>query len=74
MVLYLAIQKFSYADETNDAFVAQCFDETYQIWMSLFLTALQTSAKSNLYIKFYILKVFLTFIYLSKRIFLRSLL
>lgn len=37
--------------------VSKCLDNTFQIWMSLFLSALQTSSKSHIFIKKLVLKV-----------------
>eukprot|EP01017_Pseudomicrothorax_dubius_P030707 TRINITY_DN3852_c0_g2_i2.p1 TRINITY_DN3852_c0_g2~~TRINITY_DN3852_c0_g2_i2.p1 ORF type:complete len:1056 (-),score=282.50 TRINITY_DN3852_c0_g2_i2:43-3210(-) len=57
VLLYLAISSFAWADVSDEAIVAQCFDETYDLWMSFFLSALQTSPKSHIGLKRYILKI-----------------
>lgn len=57
MLVYLAVDSFAWADSTQDEVVHQCFDRTYQEWMSLFISVLQTSARSRLNMKKYILKI-----------------
>jgi len=59
MLVYLAIDSFAWADNDQDDIVRQCLDRTYQEWMSLFISVLQTSARSRLKMKRYILKVIL---------------
>jgi len=51
------IQTITYADGLDNALVASCLDETYDIWISLFTSALQSSPKSHISIKRYIIKV-----------------
>jgi len=57
VLLYLAISSFAYADGPNDQLVKECFDDTYQIWISLFISSLQTSPKSHIRIKKLIVKI-----------------
>eukprot|EP01017_Pseudomicrothorax_dubius_P041109 TRINITY_DN6546_c0_g2_i5.p1 TRINITY_DN6546_c0_g2~~TRINITY_DN6546_c0_g2_i5.p1 ORF type:complete len:631 (-),score=169.14 TRINITY_DN6546_c0_g2_i5:1645-3537(-) len=57
VLLYLAISSFSWAEDSDASVVAKCFDETYDLWMSFFLSALQTSPKSHISLKRYILKI-----------------
>ena len=57
ILLYLAISAFAFADGQNDALVKECFDDTYEIWMSLFISSLQTSPKSHIRIKKFIVKI-----------------
>ena len=54
----MCISSFAYADGVNNTLVHQCFDETYELWISLFISTLQTSIKKNLGIKRFILKIF----------------
>lgn len=59
-LLYLVLQlvkTFSLLDGVNDQAVRECFDETFELWMSIFISALQGSITLNLAIKKYILKV-----------------
>jgi importin-9 len=56
-LLYLAIESFSYADGVDKKIIHACFDQTYQEWMSIFVSALQTTVRSHLNIKRYILKI-----------------
>ena len=57
MLLYLAIQAFTWADGTDKAIVENCFALTYNDWMSLFISSLQISIKKHINIKRYIIKV-----------------
>ena len=57
MLLYLAIQAFTWADGTDKAVVENCFGLTYNDWMSLFISSLQISIKKHINIKRYIIKV-----------------
>lgn len=54
-----------------------CFDETYELWMSLFISALNSSPKSHINIKRYILKIltviFRDFTYYSRNSILKCL-
>lgn len=56
-LLYLCIETFSYAEGTDNSLIHACFDQTYQEWISIFISALQTSVKSNINIKRLILKI-----------------
>jgi hypothetical protein len=59
-LLYLALQlikTFSMLDGVQDEIVRQCFDETFELWMSIFISVLQGSVNLNLGIKKYIIKV-----------------
>jgi hypothetical protein len=59
-LLYLVLQlvkTFSMLDGVQDEAVRECFDETFELWMSIFISALQGSITLNLGIKKYILKV-----------------
>ena len=61
-LLWLVLQvlkTFSGLDGADDAAVRACFDGTFELWMSLFVSALQGSLNLNLPIKKYILKVVL---------------
>lgn len=40
ILLYLVITQFSYADGVDNKLVTMCFDETYDLWISLFISAL----------------------------------
>jgi hypothetical protein len=57
ILLYLAIQSFSWADGTDKEVLESCFASTYSEWMSLFISSLQTQVKSHINIKRYILKI-----------------
>lgn len=57
LLVYLVLRSISFADGTDNSFVSKCLDNTYQIWMSLFLSALQTSPKSHIFIKKLVLKI-----------------
>jgi hypothetical protein len=48
-----------YNSPVNSILFRSCFDGTYDIWMSLFISAIQSSQKSNINIKKYIMKVLL---------------
>ena len=59
-LLYLVLQlikTFSMLDGVQDDTVRECFDETFELWMSIFISAIQGSITLNLGIKKYILKV-----------------
>mmetsp|Transcript_23348 Transcript_23348/g.20263 ORF Transcript_23348/g.20263 Transcript_23348/m.20263 type:complete len:291 (-) Transcript_23348:2700-3572(-) len=56
-LLYLCIDSFSYAEGTDNMLIRQCFDSTYNEWISIFTSALQTSSRSNITIKRLILKI-----------------
>jgi importin-9 len=59
-LLYLVLQlvkTFSMLDGVQDDVVRECFDETFELWMSIFISALQGSINLNLGIKKYIVKV-----------------
>lgn len=59
-LLYLVLQlvkTFSMLDGQQDDTVRECFDETFELWMSIFISALQGSITLNLGIKKYIVKV-----------------
>jgi hypothetical protein len=59
-LLYLVLQlikTFSMLDGVQDETVKQCFDDTFELWMSIFISALQGSINLNLGIKKYIIKV-----------------
>ena len=62
MLVYLAIDSFAWADNDKDEIVRECLDRTYQEWLSLFISVLQTSAKSRLKMKKYILQVFFPYL------------
>jgi hypothetical protein len=51
------VKSFSPLDGADDAAVRACFDGTFDLWMSLFVSALQGTLSLNLPIKKYILKV-----------------
>ena len=51
------IKTFSPLDGVEDSTVKGCFDGTFELWMSLFVSALQGTLNLNLIIKKYILKV-----------------
>lgn len=53
----MAISSFAYADGVDDSVVHSCFDETYELWMSVFISTLQTSQKTFLGIKRFIVKI-----------------
>lgn len=60
-LLWLVLQvvkSFSPLDGSDDSAVRACFDGTFDLWMSLFVSALQGTLALNLPIKKYILKVF----------------
>lgn len=57
LLVYQVFRSISYADGTDNHLVSKCLDNTFQIWMSLFLSALQTSSKSHIFIKKLVLKV-----------------
>lgn len=59
-LLYLVLQlvkTFSMLDGVQDDTVRECFDDTFELWMSIFVSALQGSIHLNLGIKKYIVKV-----------------
>lgn len=56
LVLQL-IKTFSIYDGVEDSIVKECFDGTYDIWLSLFVSSLQSSLTTNIGIKKYIMKV-----------------
>lgn len=61
-LLYLVLQlikTFSMLDGVQDETVRECFDETFELWMTTFISALQGSINLNLGIKKYIIKVLL---------------
>ncbi|EGR32294.1 hypothetical protein IMG5_089160 [Ichthyophthirius multifiliis] len=62
VLLYLTVSQFAYADDVNNQLVSQCFDDTYEAWMNLFISALKTNPKTHINMKRYILKI-LTVIY-----------
>ncbi len=47
-------------DGIQDEVVRECFDGTFELWMSIFISALQGSINLNINIKKYILKVMLS--------------
>jgi len=47
-------------DGYQDEIVRECFDGTFELWMSIFISALQGSINLNINIKKYILKVILS--------------
>lgn len=51
------IKTFSPLDGVEDNVVKGCFDGTFELWMSMFISALQGSLNLNLSVKKYILKV-----------------
>lgn len=51
------IKSFSPLDGVEDNIVKSCFDGTFELWMSLFISALQGTLNLNLPIKKYILKI-----------------
>jgi hypothetical protein len=51
------VKSFSPLDGVEDGTVRACFDGTFDLWMSLFVSALQGTLNRNLPIKKYILKV-----------------
>jgi len=58
--MYLVLQlikTFSLLDGVNDQVVRQCFEGSFETWMSLFVSALKGSTGSNIGIKKYIVKV-----------------
>ncbi|CAD8159758.1 unnamed protein product [Paramecium octaurelia] len=57
LMVYLVLRSISFADGTDNSLVNKCMDNTFQIWMSLFLSALQTSPKSHIFIKKLVLKI-----------------
>ncbi|CAD8134500.1 unnamed protein product [Paramecium pentaurelia] len=57
LLVYLVFRSISFADGTDNSLVNKCLDSTFQIWMSLFLSALQTSPKSHIFIKKLVLKI-----------------
>jgi importin-9 len=59
LVLQL-IKTFSMLDGIQDEAVCECFDGTFELWMSIFISALQGSINLNINIKKYILKVTLS--------------
>ena len=62
-LLYLVLQlikTFSMLDGIQDEVVRESFDGTFELWMSIFISALQGSINLNINIKKYILKVMLS--------------
>ncbi len=57
ILLYITISSFAYADGVDDNIVHTCFDETYELWMSVFISTLQTSQKIFLGIKRFVVKI-----------------
>jgi hypothetical protein len=58
--MYLVLQvvkSFSMLDGVDDEIVSECFEGTFELWMSLFISALQGSINLNIGIKKYIIKV-----------------
>lgn len=58
--MYLVLQvikSFSMLDGIDDEVVSECFEGTFELWMSLFISALQGSINLNIGIKKYIIKV-----------------
>lgn len=59
-LMYLVLQvikSFSMLDGVEDEIVSECFEGTFELWMSLFISALQGSINLNIGIKKYIIKV-----------------
>lgn len=50
------IKSFSPLDGVEDSIVRGCFEGTFELWMSMFISALQGSLNLNLSIKKYIVK------------------
>lgn len=57
ILVLLVIRTFSSYDGTQDSIVEECFNSSYSIWMSLFMSALQSSLTIHINMKRYILKV-----------------
>lgn len=56
ILVLLVIRSFSSYDGSQDQIVDECFKESYDTWMSLFLSALQGQFKTHLNMKRYVLK------------------
>jgi len=59
-LLYLVLQiikSFSPLDGYEDKAVRECFEGTFELWMSMFVSALQGTLNLNLAIKKYIVKI-----------------
>jgi len=59
LVLQL-IKTFSMLDGFQDEVVRECFDGSFELWMSVFISALQGTVSLNINIKKYIIKVLLS--------------
>lgn len=55
--MLLVIRTFSGYDGTQDTIVAECFADSYDTWMSLFVSGLQVSTTIHINMKRYFLKV-----------------
>ncbi|EGR29523.1 importin 9, putative [Ichthyophthirius multifiliis] len=57
VLLYMIVGSFAWADDLNNQLVSQCFDDTFEAWINLFMSALKTNPKSHIKMKIYILKI-----------------
>ena len=57
MLLYLAINSFSWAERADDQLIHDCFDSTYEKWLQIFIEVLQTPPRQHLGMKKYIFKI-----------------
>lgn len=71
IVLNLSVSCFSFADGVKNELVEKCFAETYDLWISTFVSALQSSVGSLLGIKKQIFRIlivlFRDFTFFSKK-------
>lgn len=42
VLLYMAIRTFTYADGSDNNLIKSCFDETFELWMAVFISALHS--------------------------------
>ena len=57
VLVLLVIRTFSGYDGTQDTIVSECFADSYDTWMSLFVSGLQVSITIHTNMKRYFLKV-----------------